>query len=138
VDARGATGAQYWQYRHPRMPQTIAQGSTTVSTATLSSSLADVTNRIQDTAAEAFRAGRTNTADGLDATAAQLNAGGDRIAAVAHASADSLGSSAKYLRKHDGDDMVRDLESLIKAHPGKALISAVVLGFVAGRAFRRD
>ena len=77
---------------------------------------------------DAFRAGRVATADGLDSAASSLNAGADRVTDLAHSTADSLGASAKYVRKHDSSAMVHDVESLIKAHPGKALLTAVVLG----------
>ena len=109
-----------------------------MSNATLSSSIADASSRIQEKASEAFRAGRIATADGLDSAASGLNAGADRVTDLAHSTADSLGASAKYVRKHDSRDMVHDVESLIKAHPGKALLTAAVLGFLAGRAISRD
>lgn len=109
-----------------------------MSNATLSSSLADASSRIQEKASDAFHTGRIATADSLDSAAASINAGGDRVAEFAHDTADTLGSSAKYVRKHDSRDMVHDIESLVKAHPGKALLGAVVLGFFAGRAFSRD
>jgi len=109
-----------------------------VSAATLSSNIAHASSRAQNKAADAFNAGRIATADGLDAAASGLNAGADRVADLAHSTADSLKSSAKYVRRHDGGRMVDDIASLIKAHPGKALLGAVILGFVAGRAFRRD
>ncbi len=109
-----------------------------MSSATLSSTIADASSRVSEQASEAFRAGRGATADGLDAVAHGMNAGGDRVAEVAHRTADSLEASAKYVRKADGRAMVGDIESLIKAHPGKALLGAVILGFMAGRAFRRD
>ena len=109
-----------------------------MSNATLSSSIADASSRIQEKASDAFRAGRVATADGLDSAASSLNAGADRVTDLAHSTADSLGASAKYVRKHDSGAMVHDVESLIKAHPGKALLTAVVLGFLAGRAFSRD
>ncbi len=109
-----------------------------MSQATLSSSLADASSRIQEKASDAFHTGRIATADSLDSAAASINAGGDRVAEFAHSTADTLGSSAKYVRKHDSRDMVHDIESLVKAHPGKALLGALVLGFFAGRAFSRD
>ena len=109
-----------------------------MSHATLSSNLADASSRIQDKASDAFRAGRIATADSLDSAASGIHAGGDRVADLAHSAAGSLGASAKYVRKHDGRDMVSDIESLIKAHPGKALLGAAVLGFLAGRTFSRD
>lgn len=109
-----------------------------MSTATLSSSIADASSRIQEKASDAFHAGRIATADGLDSAASSINAGADRVADAAHSTADSLSASARYVRKHDSRDMVSDIESLIKAHPGKALLSAAILGFFAGRAFSRD
>jgi len=109
-----------------------------MSQATLSSTLADASSRIQEKASDAFHTGRIATADSLDSAAASINAGGDRVAEFAHDTADTLGASAKYVRKHDSQDMVHDIESLVKAHPGKALLGAVVLGFFAGRAFSRD
>ena len=109
-----------------------------MSTATLASSVADVSNRLQEKASDAFRAGRTATADALDATAARVNTSGDRVAELAHSTADKLGASASYVRTNSGHDMVGDIKSLIKAHPGKFLIGAAVVGFLAGRAFRRD
>jgi hypothetical protein len=93
---------------------------------------------MQDKAADAFRSGRIATADGLDAAASGITAGADGIADAAHATADTLKTSAKYIRKHDAERMGDDIASLIKEHPGKALLGAAILGFFAGRAFRRD
>ena len=109
-----------------------------MSTASLTSNLADASSRLQDKASEAFRAGRIATADGLDAAASGIKAGGDDVAEFAHDAAGSLKATAKYVRKHDGARIVDDIESLITAHPGKALLGAVLVGFFAGRAFRRD
>ena len=109
-----------------------------MSQSTLSSSLADASSRIQEKASDAFHTGRIATADGLDSAAESINTGGDRVTEFARSTADTLGASAKYIRKHDSHDMVHDIESLVKAHPGKALLGAVVVGFFAGRAFSRD
>jgi hypothetical protein len=109
-----------------------------VSTASLTSNLADASSRLQDKASGAFRAGRMATADGLDAAASSIKSGGDDVAELAHDAAGSLKATAKYVRKHDGARIVDDIESLITAHPGKALLGAVLVGFFAGRAFRRD
>ena len=109
-----------------------------MATPSLTASLSDASSRVQEKASEAFRTGRTATADALDSTAARINAGGDKVAEVAHSTADRLGNSATYLRDNGPREMVSDIESLIKAHPGKSLIVAAVLGFLAGRAFRRD
>lgn len=109
-----------------------------MATTSLTASLSDASARVQEKAAEAFRTGRVATADALDSTAARINAGGERLADAASTTADKLGSSAVYLRENGPREMVGDIESLIKAHPGKSLVVAAVLGFLAGRAFRRD
>lgn len=109
-----------------------------MATANLTTGVADASNRLQEKASDAFRAGRTATADVLEGAAVRINAGGDRVADVAHSTAEKLTNSAVYVREHGGHDMVADIESLIKAHPGKFLLGAAVIGFLAGRAFRRD
>ena len=131
-----------------------------MATPSLTATISDATDRAEEKASEVFRAGRTATANALDAAADKITAGGDRvasashsagdriasashvvgdrIAAASHTASDRLGSAASYVRVNNGKDMVSDIESLIKAHPGKFLIGAVVLGFLAGRAFSRD
>ena len=131
-----------------------------MATPSLTASLADATERAEEKASDMFRTGRTATANALDTAADKITAGGDRVASASHAfgdrvsaashtagdriaaashtASDRLGSAASYVRVNNGKDMVGDIESLIKAHPGKFLIGAVVLGFLAGRAFSRD
>ncbi len=109
-----------------------------MASSTLSTNLQDGAIRAQDLASEAFRTGRTATADALDGAATRMNAGTDSLAHAGHAAADRLGASAAYVRDHGAKAMVGDIESMIKANPGKFLIGALVVGFMAGRAFRRD
>jgi ElaB/YqjD/DUF883 family membrane-anchored ribosome-binding protein len=109
-----------------------------MATTTLTANLSDTAARVQEKAADAFRTGRIATADALDSTAARINAGGDRVAEAAHSTADRLGATASYMRDNGPREMVGDIESLIRAHPGKSLIVAAVLGFLAGRAFNRN
>ena len=109
-----------------------------MATTTLSTQLQDGAMRAQDIAGEAFKSGRTATADMLDGAASRIKSGGDSIDHAAHATADRLGASATYMRENGARAMVGDIESMIKAHPGKFMIGAVVVGFLAGRAFRRD
>jgi hypothetical protein len=102
------------------------------------SSLTDPASRVQDKASDAMRAGRTAAADGLDGAANRLHTGGDRVADAAHSAADKLGASASYMRNKDGAAILRDIGNIVKEHPGKVLLGAVVVGFLAGRAFSRD
>jgi ElaB/YqjD/DUF883 family membrane-anchored ribosome-binding protein len=50
--------------------------------------------------------------------------------------ADTMESAAGYLREHNTEDMVGDLEKYVKAHPTTALAGAVVAGFFIGRILR--
>jgi len=109
-----------------------------VTNASIPSHLADASSRLQDKASGALHNGRIAVADGLDGAAARLNDGGDRVAGAAHDAADKLEVSANYVRKNNRGAMLRDMQDIVKAHPGKVVIGAVVLGFLAGRAFRRS
>ena len=49
----------------------------------------------------------------------------------------ALGDAAQYLREHDPEAMMRDLERAARRRPMVALVSAVILGFTVGRGLRR-
>lgn len=106
--------------------------------AAIPSHLTDTSSRIQEKASGALHTGRIAIADGLDGAAARLDAGADRVASAAHAAADKLEVSASYVRKNNGRTMLRDAQDIIKAHPVKVVLGAVVLGFLAGRTVRRS
>lgn len=113
--------------------------------------VADVASRVQDKASElgekaanavdARRGGAANTLDsaarGLHQTAEKLP-GGPAVTQFAHKAADKIGATADYVRDHGMKDMLVDMESYVKSHPTQALIGAAVVGFLAGRAMRRD
>jgi hypothetical protein len=80
---------------------------------------------------------RENAARGLDRAATGLQEGMGSATKVAHGVADSMKTTASYLRSHTFADMGNDLASVARRHPAQALISAVILGFVAGRLIRR-
>ena len=54
---------------------------------------------------------------------------------MAHAAAESLSTTATYVREHDVRKMMTDVEALVKNNPGPSLFAAAVIGFLAGRAF---
>jgi ElaB/YqjD/DUF883 family membrane-anchored ribosome-binding protein len=45
-------------------------------------------------------------------------------------------ATARYVREHDVQDMMADLENLVRRHPGQSLIAAATVGFLLGRAFK--
>lgn len=92
---------------------------------------------------------RVTAAGTLSGAAGQLHAGGDKVsqltqsggekvAQLAHGAADSLQASADFVRDHDLKAMVGSVEQYVRSNPGKALIAASVVGFLAARAIRND
>lgn len=62
----------------------------------------------------------------------------DTASRVQDKATDLKKSTAKYVRDNNAREMFSDVQGLVKANPGKALVVAVVLGFFAGRMFKND
>jgi hypothetical protein len=96
---------------------------------------ADLGRKATDTADQA----RTATAAGLSAAAGAIadsaDKGADRARRVAHRTADALSTSADYIRANSVRDMMDDVMGVVKNNPGVALLGAVAVGFLVGRAF---
>jgi hypothetical protein len=60
------------------------------------------------------------------------------VADAVHGAADRVESSAAYVDSHDVSQMARDAAEVVKRHPGKFLLVAAAVGFVCGRALRRN
>ena len=63
--------------------------------------------------------------------------GGQKVQQFAQAAAERLGTTADYVRSHDGKRMLADVQRVVKSNPGPALAIAAALGFVIGRTFTR-
>lgn len=91
-----------------------------------------------DLAKKKVDSAREPIADTLLGAADSLRAGGARLprgaAGVARGAADRLEASATYLVSNTVPEMVQDLLSLVRKHPGRSLLIAGVLGFLIGRA----
>src|SRR6478609_2054649 len=113
----------------------LAQGTRNAA-ASVTDAARDAAKRIDDS--------RSTAADGLDTAASALHEraanlpGGETVRNVARATADRLGSSAEYVRTHDAQRMMADVESFVKSNPGPALAVAAAFGFLLGRALSRD
>lgn len=83
---------------------------------------------------ESIDARRHPAAGTLDSTASTLHQQVDKVAGVAHATADKLQATADYVREHDMTAMAKDVEGLVRRYPGQALAAALVLGVLVGRA----
>lgn len=64
--------------------------------------------------------------------------GGPKVARAAHAAADSLTKTAKYIRENDMASVAKDVKRLVKDNPVPALLGAAAIGFVLARMFSRD
>ena len=87
---------------------------------------------------------RAPAADALERAAGKLHSsagrlpGGENVTNIAHRVADGMESTARYVRRRDLNDMLSDMERIVRDHPGQSLAAAAVLGFLIGRSFRND
>jgi ElaB/YqjD/DUF883 family membrane-anchored ribosome-binding protein len=113
----------------------------------LSARANQVTEKVSDvakSAADTIDARRSTAADGLQTAASTLHdkadnlPGGETVKEFAHAAADRLTTTADYVRQHDVNRMMSDVETLVKNNPGPSLLAAAVFGFFVGRALSHD
>jgi ElaB/YqjD/DUF883 family membrane-anchored ribosome-binding protein len=131
------------------MPAHPTDKSNADSSATsLGSQIAGATARVKDkaadlgqTAVDTLDGQRGTAASGLSSAAETIHAradqlpGGDTMSGLAHSAADTLTSTADYVRQNDLKDMLADVEQLVKKNPGPSLVAAAFVGFLVGRAF---
>lgn len=118
-----------------------ASGSPSAATSSAGSRAA---GGIGQAAADRIDENRSTAAGGLDSAASALHRsadslpGGESVKGAAHTAADALSSTADYVRENDVKSMLADVQKLVKANPGPALLTAAVLGFLVARAFSHD
>jgi ElaB/YqjD/DUF883 family membrane-anchored ribosome-binding protein len=78
---------------------------------------------------------RNTAASGLQSAASALHGNAEKVSSLAHSTADKLSSTADYIRAHDVKGMFADVELLVNNNPGHSLLDAIVIVFLAGRAF---
>lgn len=98
----------------------------------------DSTNRPANSSMDGDRTARGAVADGIDSVANSITTGGEHVADGARSAAHKMESSASWLRDTSGSDIAHSFEKMVKEHPGRTLIGAVVVGFLAGRMVRGD
>lgn len=116
--------------------------------ATLGEKLSDSAEQVKEKvsgygrqAADTIDSNRDAAATGLQRAATALHdkasslPGGESVSGMARATADTLSSTADYVRDHDVKRMMSDLTVVVKNNPGPSLIAAIVVGFLVGRAF---
>jgi type IV secretory pathway TrbL component len=130
--------------------ETSSFGTRETGTGGIRDKATEFTSRVKDKAgqvgsnvSEKVSRQRESAAGGLDRVASTLHnkaasvPGGPKAERVAHKIASGMESTATYLRDHDFKDMGDDIVGVAKRHPTEALLSALVIGFLAGRAMKR-
>ena len=114
-------------------------------TGSISSQAKDKISDMGRTVADKIDDTRGSVAGGLKTAASTLHEkaeglpGGEKVSDLAHSAADKLSSTADYVRRHDVNSMMSDVQEMVKKNPGLALLLSAVLGFLVARAFsRRD
>lgn len=102
----------------------------------------DKAGEMTQTATEAVDARRDQTAQAMDSAATQLREhgkslpGGERTTGIASMAADKVEATSTYIREHEVQHMMTDLEALVRKHPAQSLVLAGVAGFLVGRMTR--
>ena len=127
------------------MPETTSftetDGSLSEKITDAAAQVKDKVSKLRRDAKDTINDNRDTAASGLEKAAAAVHQkaeslpGGKKVSAVAHATADRLTSTAEYVRGHDVDSMMADVERLVRRNPGPALLTAGIIGFLVGRAF---
>jgi ElaB/YqjD/DUF883 family membrane-anchored ribosome-binding protein len=61
-----------------------------------------------------------------------------RMAKLADGAASAVESTGDYVREFDGRQMLSDVRSMAKRHPGASLVAAAAVGFLVARAMKRS
>jgi len=113
--------------------------------------VSDTVGKTQEKAEEVGRAvrykidaNRGRVADKLQGVASTLHEktknlpSGEKAASIAHSAADKVEATAKYVREHDVQDIMGDVETFVRRHPGQSLLAAAAVGFLVGRALKSE
>jgi ElaB/YqjD/DUF883 family membrane-anchored ribosome-binding protein len=106
--------------------------------AELKDSVADASRR----AVGAIDSTRGAAASRLESVGDAVRGQADRLTGAAqewsHSTAQTLDRTAQYVRQRSVRQMLSDVETLVKNNPIPSVVGAVVMGFIVGRAVRRD
>jgi len=96
---------------------------------------------LTDQATSSADAGMEKAAGGLDTLAGTIrdksqSFGGGQMESIATTAADKLESGAELLRGQSTDELIADLEALVRRKPVESLLVAAGIGFVLSKALR--
>lgn len=83
-------------------------------------------------------AGLEGAARGLHNGADSIAGGGERVSRATHEVAEKVEHASQYFRDKDAKEMLSDVESMVRRHPTRSLLAVLAVGYLAGRALRRD
>lgn len=106
----------------------------------------EMTEQVQDKASQVSEQAHTmsdkgidSAASGLDQAASMLRQQGEgregAIGTAAATTADTLESASSYLHEKDTDQMMSDLEALVRKRPVESVLVAAGVGFVLSKLF---
>jgi ElaB/YqjD/DUF883 family membrane-anchored ribosome-binding protein len=97
----------------------------------------DTKDRVQEKVKDTAEQGIDRTAEGVQSAAdrirTQAEERGGMTAEAGTKVADTMERTAGYLREHDSEQIMDDVERYVRDHPVQAVAGAVVGGFILGR-----
>jgi ElaB/YqjD/DUF883 family membrane-anchored ribosome-binding protein len=91
-------------------------------------------------AQERMDKGMDQAAEGMERAAEKLRTQADNVdgmpAQAGVKLADGMETAATYLRDHNTDELLNDVEHYVRQHPTQALVGAIFAGFFIGRVLR--
>ncbi len=101
---------------------------------------AEIAGQVREQATEKVEQARESTAEQMASTAStvrdQFEGKGGVQEKAGVAVADGMEKTAQYLREHDTQAMMTDVERFVREHPTQAVVGAVAVGFIVGRILR--
>ena len=101
---------------------------------------ADVKNAAQEKVASGANAGMDKAAQGLDSAAEKMRTRAEEDegmrSTIEGKAADAMDKTATYLKDHDSEQLMHDIEEFVRAHPLQAAAGALVAGYVLGKIVR--
>ena len=85
-------------------------------------------------AVESVDAQRRPVAATLEQTASRLHEQTDRVAGIAHTTADAFNATADYVRENDLQTVSKGVGGLVRRYPTQSLMVAALAGCLIGRA----
>jgi len=96
---------------------------------------AELAGKADQAADEARSRAAAGLGSAAEAVEGEAQEGAQTIRRAGRRAADALATSANYIRDNSARDMFEDAMEVVKDNPGVALLGAVAIGFLVGRAF---